>query len=472
MNNRGVIRNLILAAVVAATGTGCLVQTDNSVQGDRQAFSANQPRGSDSFMKVSGILRSNCASCHGADIASYSEEEFIAKGLVVPHNPKASVLYERLKGSGVHGSVPEDMPKDRAPLSSGDLNAIRDWITNIGIESPVPPSPTPSPSGSPGTLNTAFRKVQDIFRSRCVSCHVNFIPMSEADFISQRLVVPGNASQSRIYNHLIGTNVAGAAPPSMPLAGPPLNGEDLQAIEQWIDRMPPAVTPTSAIAAIAKNFETNIRPIVKKGCMECHDSRAAPQGLIGWLPIGRQVEWDHIRKGSAILDFSEPFPNWSVQNNDPLFFLTEIRTVLSKSTMPIPSYKIFHEFDGELLTYDQDRTIMDWIDQSMKLWAQANPRPPTATQFFSSRCFGCHNSSNASGGLAFQKNGDQLTVPGGKTDDGTPFIDRIDPANSAVYRVLLTDPSARKGLAQMPDGDVATDAERALVLNWLKSGAR
>jgi cytochrome c553 len=369
--------SFLFAAGVLLGLSGCLVQTQNSVQGDKLAFGPPLVGSSAAFARVSAIFRTGCASCHASDIASYSEADFVAHGLVVPQIPDSSLLYQRLQGSNAGGGVPEDMPQNRAPLSQGDLEAINGWIAEMD-ETPVPtPLPTPSPSVS----------------------------------------------------------------------------------------LPP--TPAQAIVTIRQNFQSTVQPLVQKGCMSCHDSHAEPEGFLGHLPIIRQIEWGHIHDASAVLDFSGTFPGWSTQENDPLFFLSEIKTVIENGTMPLTEFKYFHESDGQLLTFSEDQTIVDWVDQSTQLWAKANPLPPTPSQFFSSRCLGCHNSDNSSGGFAFQKDGDQVIVPAGNTTSGIPYISQLDPGNSAVYLVLLTDPSLRKGLPQMPSGGAATDVERALILNWI-----
>jgi hypothetical protein len=206
--------------------------------------------------------------------------------------------------------------------------------------------------------------------------------------------------------------------------------------------------------------------------MDCHDSQAKPDGFLGLVPGARQEEWHHIRAASRIIDFNQTFPNWSKGSNDPLFFLSQIKNALEKSTMPPDNFKIFHDFDGKLLTFAETQTVIDWIDQSTQLLMAANTAHPTASQFFSSTCLGCHNSDNASGGFAFKKVGDQVTVPSGSTRSGIPFVNQLHPENSAVYLVLLTDPAERKGLPQMPYQGSATDAERAFISDWIKQGAQ
>jgi mono/diheme cytochrome c family protein len=332
-------------------------------------------------------------------------------------------------------------------------------------------------SNAGGTYSSgevSFAMVQEkVFEPSCVSCHGNRGGVNLESY-------------SSAFSNLSAINTAVFTKHSMPQGGS-LSADQLAILQAWINEggpefassptspepqpSPSPIGPADALIAIRQSFDQSVRPLVAKACMECHDSHAKPTGLIGDLPIGRQIEWGHIRKASVVLDFSGTFPDWSPQESDPLFFLSEIKTVIENGTMPLSSFKIFHEFDHTLLTYSQETTIVDWVDSSTALWAKANPQPPTASRFFSSRCLGCHNSDNRSGGFAFEKSGDQILVPDGKTASGIPFLDQADPENSAVYLVLLTDPSQRRGLPQMPDGSSASDAERALVLDWIHSSA-
>jgi hypothetical protein len=206
--------------------------------------------------------------------------------------------------------------------------------------------------------------------------------------------------------------------------------------------------------------------------MDCHNSHAKPDGFLGLLPGIRQEEWHHIHAGSRFMDFSLTFPNWSKENADPLFFLSQIKNSLEKSTMPPSNFKIFHESDGVLLTFAETQTIINWVDQSTQLLAAADTSKPTASQFFISNCLGCHTSSNPSGGFAFTQAGGQVTVPAGNTGSGIPFVNKLNPENSAVYLVLLTDPTLRKGLPQMPRGGSVTAEQVQFVSDWIKQGAQ
>jgi mono/diheme cytochrome c family protein len=544
----------ILFVTVTLSGlSGCFVQTLNSVNGDAKAFQPLQASSSAAFTQVRSILQKNCVTCHG-EFAGYSEADFVANKLVVPKQPDDSAIIENIKGSGVGNG---EMPKDAAPLSASDIQALRTWITNMGNVTPTAPA-------------TLFGQSQVIINNSCVGCHKEVSGAKESDFVTLGWVVPGNAEASRLYYKLIGTDVSGAPTPDMPLKGTPVASADLQTLHQWIDQMQPAnfpsqaspgtsafgkvqkiigdgcikchadfgtnsesdfmtkglVTPGNAAASmfytkligslpvsassdmpaagakltsdqlqdvtdwinalpvppsatdlaivqIRANFVQNIKPLVQRGCMDCHNSKATPDGWLGKIPGFHQLEEKHIVEASAMIDFSQNYPNWSKQAQDPAFYLNEMQTALQNGSMPPGDYKIFHEHDGGILKPTETQTILSWISQSQAALQAANTSKPTASQFFSQKCLGCHNSSTASGGLAFQNNNGVITVPSGKTKSGIPFVTQLDPENSAVYLVLLSDPTQRKGLEQMPykatASQAATADEQQLIFDWIKN---
>jgi hypothetical protein len=224
-----------------------------------------------------------------------------------------------------------------------------------------------------------------------------------------------------------------------------------------------------AVIQIRQNFERDIKPLVQRACMACHDSQAKPEGFVGHIPGIRCVEWHHIHDASRILDFRQSFPNWSTQNDDPLFFISQIKKVIEKDSMPLESFRIFHELDGRLLKAPEKQTILTWAEQSTQLLAAADASRPTASKIFSARCLGCHNEDDNNGGLIFQKVDGKITPPSGKTHNGIPFLSPNDPENSAIFLVLQSDPTLRKGLKQMPDGDTISEPEKLFIYNWIKS---
>lgn len=319
----------------------------------------------------------------------------------------------------------------------------------------------------------SYAMVQDkVFKPSCVQCHSK--AAGNGGGVNLESYTSVSANLSKINSSVFESH-------KMPKTGA-LSEDQLAMLDAWIKAggpenanplAGPPPTPAEALAEIRTHFESKVKPLVQRACMECHDSHAKPEGIIGWLPIGRQIEWEHIHKGSAVLDFSGEFPQWSKQEDDPRFFLSQIKKVIENGSMPLSDFRIFHESDGVLLTYAEEQVVIDWVDSSMQLWNLANPQPPTPSQFIISNCYGCHNSANSSGSFAFQKSqisGDEILFPTGSTSSGIPFIDSVNPESSAIYLVLLADPASRKGLKQMPQDGAATDADRALILKWIKQG--
>ncbi len=76
------------------------------------------------------IFQQSCLICHGPD-GAYKEsllmehDTLINEGTVVPGNPDASLLYDRVIGTP--GSGPQ-MPLGQPPLSAQAINTIRNWI--------------------------------------------------------------------------------------------------------------------------------------------------------------------------------------------------------------------------------------------------------------------------------------------------------------------------------------------------------
>ena len=239
----------------------------------------------------------------------------------------------------------------------------------------------------------------------------------------------------------------------------------------------PTVSPSASpnpedqvLTVIRNNYNLFVQPLVQKGCMDCHDSSAKPEG-IGNIPIVKGVELKHIQEASRVLDFSQTFPAWSTQSSSPVYFLNQIKTVIQNKTMSPKYYQAFHEFDGKTLKSAENQVILNWIDDSLKLLSQVITSPPTAQTYFSDNCTGCHSGAGASAGFAFVKSGDQWVIPSGSTDSGIPYLTPAHPELSAVYLVLLSKSTDRHGLAQMPFGSSASADDQKLIFDWITAGA-
>jgi cytochrome c553 len=261
----------------------CMVQTDNSVNGDASTFAPLPPGTSKEFAQASAILKKNCASCHSTDFTSDSEQQLVNQSWIVPGNPDKSQIYGHLKGSATKGGFPQDMPKSLPPLSHQDIRTIHDWIEQVANGSP---SPTPPPSFA----DTPFGRAQAIILTNCATCHHHqeWNHFQEFDFIAKQLVDPGSAENSLLYQKLSGVSIAGVDPGNMPDGGDPLATADVQTIATWIDQISapqptpspsplPTVSPTPAPSPSASVTLLNATQrtaaalaVISNSCSDCH----------------------------------------------------------------------------------------------------------------------------------------------------------------------------------------------------------
>lgn len=124
------------------------------------------------------ILSPQCIRCH-----SNASTEAGIKSWVVAGKPESSPLFLRTEDGS--------MPKNAPPLSTRDLEEIRNYITNL---SPRTPTPTPTPPPTPGTVTFNQIKSQVLTPYRCTSCHSMSTEAGTARFINT-----SNPDQSTLY---------------------------------------------------------------------------------------------------------------------------------------------------------------------------------------------------------------------------------------------------------------------------------
>ena len=95
--------------------------------------------------------------------------------------------------------------------------------------------------GAGATGTAQFIAAQAIIRENCASCHTRpshqaWAGMSEADFVSQGLIVGRSLTGSMLYTKILG-NRAGT-PGNMPDGGTPLTSDQLTVLETWILSVP------------------------------------------------------------------------------------------------------------------------------------------------------------------------------------------------------------------------------------------
>jgi mono/diheme cytochrome c family protein len=271
--------------------SSCLVQTDNSVNGDKQAF-GNPPSGSTNFAAASAIFKQNCMPCHASNYASWTEGQFVTSGAVIPQQPMNSRLYQRLRGSNAGGAGPEDMPQNGAALSPDDLQTIRTWIQ--GISGAVP---SPSPSPSEGTPEARTAAALAVISNDCADCHGDpktanssafngqTVPAfagftTDEEFTSSGIVVIGNAQSSWLIRALKTYGDLNL----MPTDDGAIPAADAAALQVWIENLDPSdplpapsPTPTPSPSPSASSGTLNAAgrtaaalAVLSNECSDCH----------------------------------------------------------------------------------------------------------------------------------------------------------------------------------------------------------
>ncbi len=142
------------------------------------------------------ILSTRCVSCH----RNASTEDGLKQWLT-PGKPDSSPLFLRTEDGS--------MPKNAAPLSTGELEEIRNYIVNLS-----PPAPTPGPDPTPTPAVVAFSeiKTQILTPYRCTSCHRMSTEAAVARYINS-----SSPDQSPLYGSVKNG--------SMPQGGPTVSAE-------------------------------------------------------------------------------------------------------------------------------------------------------------------------------------------------------------------------------------------------------
>jgi len=228
----------VLVILLIVTLTGCF-NTDNSFSNDdglagagNELFAGSSP----SFAPFRQILAQECASCHGAFLR-FSQNDWIAQGLIIPGKPDESRLFRKLRGSGVGGD--ENMPPN-ASLNRDSIDLIAQWIRET------------AEAGASSPSLDRFTAALSVFTSRCTTCHtVNRTAVSssysgatvpqfvkfttENYFITAGLVTPGHSADSWIFRVLrspVGDPVHDIG--TMPKNATLTEGE-ITVIRDWID---------------------------------------------------------------------------------------------------------------------------------------------------------------------------------------------------------------------------------------------
>jgi mono/diheme cytochrome c family protein len=172
------------------------------------------------------VLETRCSSCHNpanaqGNVSNITDVSYLVytTRLVVPGEPELSTVYV-LSAQG-------QMPPGN-PLSSGEIEILKNWITELRTST--------IPAGPPPTLPEAISPLYSVIQSRilgpkCMVCHAakNYKYDNYANVM--RSVTATNSTNSRLYQSITtDTNPGGR----MPRDGS-LSPAEIQAIKTWID---------------------------------------------------------------------------------------------------------------------------------------------------------------------------------------------------------------------------------------------
>lgn len=127
-------------------------------------------------------------------------------------------------------------------LKNTDLNVMSRYLARSqNIPNVIyDPSLNNSGNGSGGSTapSAEFIAAKAIIDSRCVSCHNtssmgNLSNLTESKAVAMGWVVPGKATESKVYYRLIGS--MGSGNKNMPSGGNPLSAAEVKAMEIWIN---------------------------------------------------------------------------------------------------------------------------------------------------------------------------------------------------------------------------------------------
>jgi serine/threonine protein kinase len=187
------------------------------------------------------ILHKYCYECHGQDpnkmendlnVLDYHALLHDKRRLVVPGNVEGSELIHRIEDDSMPPSEEDEYPR----LSSDERALLKQWVAGGApafpdlASAPLPPSTEPTPLSI---------EVKEIFSAKCAECHCftkakKGIKILNHDLLvaKRKVVVPGDAEQSLLYQILITTEKKKLMPP--PESENPLTDEELATIRRWI----------------------------------------------------------------------------------------------------------------------------------------------------------------------------------------------------------------------------------------------
>ncbi len=184
-------------------------ERDNAIRAENVNFTVLQKQ-----------ILPKCISCHG----DWTSERSIAD-LIQPGNPDGSDFFDSVKTGW--------MPKNAAPLTSAELEIVRNYIINLRVLAPAPiplptpaPTPTPTPEPIPAPRVTYQELRSKVFEVSCLPCH--------AEILNDEAVLNSTwvNQESPEFSDLLLETESGR----MPKRRAPLTAEHLQLVRDYVNQ--------------------------------------------------------------------------------------------------------------------------------------------------------------------------------------------------------------------------------------------
>ena len=246
--------------------------------------------------------------------------------------------------------------------------------------------PEAAPAQAPAHEAPEFdRDVRPVFARACLACHGPNENTRQAglrldtDAFIGRVVVPGDAEASPLFQRLTQADQVGKMPPAS--SGPPLTDEQIDLVRRWIDG---GAAWDGALAAADDapappvrrvDFAREVRPILSENCFTCHgpDEQARQRGLRLDVPEGPFA--DRGAFGGPVI-----VPGAA----DDSLLMRRVAADDARVRMPFRlglNTPVMPGADEDALTPGEIETLRLWIDQGAEWrphWAFVPPERPAA----------------------------------------------------------------------------------------------
>lgn len=167
-----------------------------------------------------------------------------------------------------------------------------------------------------------FAAARNVLKSNCMNCHQHgsWGAYTEAEFISARLVAPGDVNGSSLHQRLNGYGATGG----MPQGGASISASEHTAITTWIENISTS-DGSGGGGATGGNAQrwASVQEILKNRCNSCHNvsktsTRLYPGATVPAFGTGTyltdQTRFSAIGSGSQLVEPGFPETSWLYQS--------------------------------------------------------------------------------------------------------------------------------------------------------------